>query len=276
MMRSTFTSLLLLFSASFTQAQIAFGGQPIAIGTDRPEAAVVDFPEVDAARMLTEDADRAANGAKGPFRFGVNHSADLSMDNSGTWTTLDDGTHLWRVTLHCPAAKSINFVFGEYEVPEGARVFVENGAHEVLGAFTQASVGGQLSMGVAQLPGERITIQYEAPAGVTGQPRLRITQVTHGYREFDARDRGLGDSGSCNVNVICPEGDPWREQIASVAMILVNGNGHCTGQLINNCANDGTPYFLTANHCLGGQNPANWVFRFNWDSPTCTPTAAAT
>ena len=57
---------------------------------------------------------------------------------------------------------------------------------------------------------------------------------------------GSDDSGSCNNNVICPEGDPWRDQIRSVAMITVGGSGFCTGQLINNCANDGTPYFLTA------------------------------
>ncbi|HRD51510.1 MAG TPA: trypsin-like peptidase domain-containing protein, partial [Flavobacteriales bacterium] len=43
--------------------------------------------------------------------------------------------------------------------------------------------------------------------------------------------------------------------------------------LINNCQNNGTPYFLTANHCLGGNN--SWVFRFNWNSPVCTPTTNA-
>jgi len=36
--------------------------------------------------------------------------------------------------------------------------------------------------------------------------------------------------------------------------------------MVNNTANDGTLYFLTADHCLGG-NIANWVFRFNWEAP---------
>jgi len=275
MIRATCTGLLLALSFTPTSAQIAFGGQPLAIGSTWPEAGVIDFPEVDAARLLAEDADRSAHGAKGPFRFGVNHPADLSMLNSGTWRILEDGTRVWRSVLHCPDAKSINLVFGEYTVPEGARVFIWNEQHEILGSFTQASAGGQHSLGTGQLAGDRITVQYEEPEGLNGEAALRITQVTHGYRGFGA-DRGLGDSGACNNNIICPEGDPWRDQIASVAMVLVNGNGHCTGQLINNCANDGTPYFLTANHCLNGQNPANWVFRFNWASPTCDPTAAGT
>lgn len=75
---------------------------------------------------------------------------------------------------------------------------------------------------------------------------------------------------SCNNNVICPEGDPWRDQIRSVAIILVGGSGGCTGTLINNCSEDGTAYFLTARHCLpGNQNVNNWVYRFNWESPVC-------
>src|SRR5690606_25999098 len=59
--------------------------------------------------------------------------------------------------------------------------------------------------------------------------------------------------------------------IRSVAMIIVNGNASCTGQLINNCANDGTPYFLTARHCAQflNFNVTNWVYRFNWESPIC-------
>ncbi len=227
---------------------------------------------MDTERLMAEDEALITSDAKGPWRFGVNHEADLSTENSGTWTTLADGTQVWRLTLHCPDATSINFVFGAYHVPEGARVFVWNEAGEILGAFTQASSGGSPSMGVSPLAGDRITIQYECPPGTSRTGALRITQVTHGYRGIGA-ERGLGDSDACNNNVICPEGDPWRDPIASVAMIVVNGNGLCTGQLVNTCANNGTPYFLTANHCLTG-SPTNWTFRFGWDSPLCDPTGA--
>ena len=56
--------------------------------------------------------------------------------------------------------------------------------------------------------------------------------------------------GSCNINVVCPDGDPWRNQIRSVARITMSGMFVCTGQLINNTAQDDTPYFLTAQHCI--------------------------
>jgi len=231
------------------------------------------MPEVDAAALMAEDEARIAQGVKGPYRFGFNHATDISTANSGTWNILPNGDAVWRVAIECPSAFSINFEFNDYLVPEGGQVFVYNSEGETLGAFTAESNPGHTILGVTQLPGDRITIEYVEPFAVRGEGFLRIGQVTHAYRDLFRSTKGFGTSGSCNNNVICPEGDPWRPQIRSVAMITVGGSGICTGQLINNCANNGTPYFLTANHCLGGNN--SWVFRFNWNSPTCTPTQNA-
>ncbi len=268
---------LLAFSLP-SSAQLEFGGRPY--GLDRaihglPEPPVTVMPLVDTAPLLAEDEARKAQGVKGPWRFGVNHATDLRMDNSGVWTVLPNGDRVWQLAIECPGALSINFEFSTYSVPEGARVFVHTPAGEQLGAFTAASNGGFTEMGVAPIAGDRITIEYIEPAGVTGQGDLRIGQVTHAYRDIMGLTKGLNDSGACNNNVICPEGDPWRDQIRSVAMIVVGGSGVCTGQLLNNCAQDETPYFLTANHCLGGFNPGTSLYRFRWESPTCTPTQNA-
>ena len=222
------------------------------------------------ASLIVEDEAREASGIKGPWRFGYNHAVDLDLSNSGTWTTLGNGDRIWRLALRCPDALSVNFEFHEYVVPSGAKVFVLNEASEFIGGLTAQSNPGYEQLGVGQMSGERTIIEYQEPAHLTGLGRLKIGQVTHGYRDVLGFDRGFNDSGACNNNVICPEGDNWRDQIRSTAMITVNGNGVCTGTLLNNCDEDGTPYFLTANHCLSGSTP-NWVFRFNYDSPTCSP-----
>src|SRR5690606_20895427 len=103
--------------------------------------------------------------------------------------------------------------------------------------------------------------------------------VIHGYRSLDRVQgdltKALNSSGDCNIDVHCPLGVGWEDQIRSVAMIVVSGNGICTGALINNTCNDGTPYFLTADHCVGGST-ANWAFRFNWASPPGTESCATT
>mgnify|MGYP003311520641 FL=1 len=99
--------------------------------------------------------------------------------------------------------------------------------------------------------------------------RISIDIVAHDYRDvFFNEERGYGDSGSCNNNVNCAVGDDWRDEIRSVAMILTSGGSRlCTGSLVNNTSQDLSPYFLTANHCLGGNN--SWIFMFNYESPSC-------
>lgn len=267
---STLALSIGLLASAGAQAQLSFGGHPIGIerSQELPSAPTVVMPEVDAEALKAEDADRAAQGIKGPWRFGFNHATDLSLENSGVWHTLPNGDRVWRLSIQCPGAYSINFEFHDYVVPEGAQVFVYNDAGDVIGAFEEGSNPGQTILGVTQLAGDRITIEYDEPLEVRGLGRLLVGQVTHAYRDIMGVTKGLGDSGSCNNNVICSVGDPWRDQIRSVAMITVGGSGICTGQLLNNCAQDGTPYFLTANHCLGGNN--SWVFRFNWQSPSCS------
>ncbi|MBL7951050.1 MAG: trypsin-like peptidase domain-containing protein [Flavobacteriales bacterium] len=255
-----------LFSNAY--AQVEHGGVPVSLNRSLEQPVGVRLPNVDVAALAAQDAVNDQDKSI-PWRFGKNHAVSLDLDNSGTWTTLDDGSRLWRLGLECPGALSVNFEFHDYRPAPGGRIFVLDqwGGH--IGAFTAANDDGGHVLGVQAVKGARIIVEYHVPAaGPRGD--LRIGQVTHGYRDVFHYARGLGDSGTCNNNVICPEGDPWRDQIRSVAMITVSGSGICTGTLINNCAQNGTPYFLTANHCLPGNlNVSTWVFRFNWQSGSC-------
>jgi len=261
-----------LLASDSASGQLSFGGHPY--GTDRsnglPDAPLTTMAEVDVAALKAEDEARLAAGKKGPYRFGSNHAVDLSLENSGIWHTMSNGDRVWRTAVRCPGAFSINMEFHEFVIPDGAQVFVYNEMDDVLGGFEAGSNPGHDQLGVDLLAGELVTVEYVEPARVAGQGRLRIGQVTHGYRDVLGLAKGFNESGTCNNNVICPEGDPWRDQIRSVAMMVTQGSGFCTGQLVNNCNNDGTPYFLTANHCMEGAS-SNIVFRFNWSSPVCTP-----
>lgn len=263
-------------SSPFASAQISFGGSPVglsAMKSELPAAPVQVMPAVDAVALMVEDAELLATGNK-RMRFGQNHSTDLTLDNSGIWSTLPSGDRVWQLGIECPGALSVNFEFNTYVVPEGGRVFVYNPMGQVLGSFTAASNPGHTELGVDLMMGDRITIEYIEPAAAVGQGQLRIGQVTHGYRDVLGMMKGFGDSGSCNNNAVCPINVGYTDQIRSVAMLVSGGSGFCTGQLMDNCAHDGTPYFLTANHCLVG-NPGTWVFRFNWQSPVCTPNTNA-
>jgi len=261
-------ALSYLFISHVVHAQISQGGQPRSFERGLSAPAGIRTPLIDVAGLEAQDAINDQDKSI-PYRFGYNHAVDFTLANSGTWNTLSDGTRLWRLGIECPGAFSINFEFHDFRPALGAKIFVIDETGEYIGGFTTENDHGEHVLGVQALKGSRITIEYQVPAhGELGS--LQIGQITHGYRDVFSYARALGSSGACNNNVICPEGDPWRDQIRSVAIITVNGSGICTGTLINNCASNGTPYFLTANHCLPGNlNVSTWVFRFNWDSPSC-------
>jgi lysyl endopeptidase len=267
-------TLLFALSLGFSGfAQISHGGRPMALESHRDlvEVNFITMPAVNVAALEAEDAitDQFKDI---PYRFGHNIPVNIGMDQ---WTpqTFEDGSRLMRLGIESPGAVSINLNFSVYDVPAGAQLFVYDADRtHFIGSFTEKNVEAHGGLAISLIFSDRIILEYYEPAKRVGMSQLEIDNITHGYRNLLApavADRGpFGNSGSCNINVACPLGLDWQDQIRSVALIVVNGNAQCTGSLVNNTAEDGTPYFLTANHCLGG-NVNNWVFYFNHQSANC-------
>ena len=102
--------------------------------------------------------------------------------------------------------------------------------------------------------------------------------LDHGYRFFGEPQAEAGlKRATCNVNVVCPEGDRWRDQIRSVARIITTEGSFqygCTGNLVNNTAEDLKPYLLTAQHCVESADmAATLVAYWNYESPACDDVA---
>lgn len=234
------------------------------------------MPGFDISQVLAEDAINDADKTK-PWRFGYNYTVDLDPNNAGEWTELPNGDRIWRLTVRSTNAKSINVIFDDFYLPEGASIHMYNqDRSHLVGAYTPILNNPDHTLGTELVMGEEVTIEYYEPKASKDLGRLHINTVTHGYRSLNLLAenilKGLNDSGACNIDVFCPLGNGWDDQIKSVGLVIVNGNTGCTGALINNTAGDARPFFLTANHCLG--NPSNWFFRFNWHSlnPSCATT----
>ncbi|MBN4062531.1 trypsin-like peptidase domain-containing protein, partial [Bacteroidales bacterium AH-315-I05] len=269
---SFFTFYFLLFTSSL--AQLSKGGKPLSFNENyqlKKNVPTEVMPSVDVEKLKAEDSINAQDKSI-PWRFGHNFDVNLNLQNSGLWETLPHGDRIWRLKIISHDALSINLQFDDYWLPEGAKLFIYNESKsEIIGAFTDLNNKSFRKLGTTPVHGDKIILEYFEPKKAAGLGTLNISTVTHAYRDIFSLAKGLGDSGPCNNNVVCPEGDNWRDQIRSVAIIIVGGNSGCTGALINNSCEDGTPYFLTANHCLGGST-STWVFRFHWDSPTCSST----
>jgi lysyl endopeptidase len=260
-------------------AQLSYGGEPAHWDDKRlpAEIAFVDLPAPDREALAAEDAVNDLR-KDAPWRFGVEHAVTLTPHNSGVWTDADeDGYVRWYLGLHCPEATSVSLVFGTYDLRKGEELYVWSADRSrFLGMFDARNNSEEGVFPVGLLNGDRVVIELRLPASQRGDVRLGLSQVIHGYRFALAADeddeRGpFGTSGACNINVNCPQGADWQVEKRSVALIQAGG-GLCTGAMVNNTAQDGTPYFLTANHCVPSNavNLNSWVFYFNHESTSCS------
>lgn len=276
------TGAIALFSMA-SYAQITNMGGPVSLkgkSVTQVDVPRITMPGFDLAQIEAEDLiNDAAKDA--PWRFGYKYETNITPKNSGIWVDLPGGNRVWRTEIVASGAMTINLTLEDVHFPEGAHLYLYdiNESHTV-GAYTARNNHPSGELGTDLVHGDHIVVEYFEPAAVQGQGRFKINGVTHGYRSLNiiqkSLAKALNSSGDCNIDARCPL-DPyvgglsaWDDQIRSVAMIVVNGSGICTGALINNSCNDGTPYFLTANHCLGG-GTSNWLFRFNWDVPEGNP-----
>ena len=277
-------ALVALFTSHVGLAQIGHGGQPLNWGK-QPQLALEwkSFGALDIATLQSED-EFTATMKDAPWRFGVEHSVNWTMSNSGNWSE-ENGFRVWRLAVRAQGATSLSFYLSRFVVPEGGELFVYNGDRtSFLGSFNHLNVKDWEGLALSLLEGDKAVLEYREPLSMPPTGEIAVGQVVHGYRSLLKRQQELqaanasvgpfGNSGACNINVNCPEGDDWQVENQSVALIVNGGFAACSGAMINNTANDGTPYFLTANHCLG--TPNTWTYYFNHESATCSGSTGPT
>ncbi len=281
-MRTRYLIGLLLLLSVALQAQLNRGGTPWSFNLDAGTPLKVDIvlPPPDLAAVAAEDLLSPM-----PYRFAINLPVNISFSLPGTdsdtryyQTTLPSGDRIWLLTIQAPGAKAITVYFDRFNIPPGGRLFLYNSdKSKLLGAFTDLNNNSTGLFSTALIPGDQVTLEYNQPASASTMPDLYISEIAYAYRGVpELKDRtGFGDSGPCEVNIACEEGDFWQDQQKGVAMIGVKKLGStfwCSGSLINNTRQDKTPYFLTADHCGKGTKPSDfnqWIFYFNYNSPTC-------
>lgn len=127
-----------------------------------------------------------------------------------------------------------------------------------------------------------VTLEIELPAGTAPAALdIAVPRVSHIFEALElpseedeaaAGQTKINDSDACNLDATCY--DAYANQRNAVARMVFTSGGSsylCTGTLMNDSASSGTPYFLSANHCISTQTEAstlqtNWFYR----SPTCS------
>jgi V8-like Glu-specific endopeptidase len=275
------TSVFFLLSTNELNAQISEGGIPRSFKEKKiksvSEIPFVKMPSFDVAAMLKEDSLNHDNLKS--FRFAKGFDVSYSLDNSGKWETLDNGDKIWRLGIRSPGAYSINVFFSEFEIPDSAKLFIFNKKMKyVIGAFTSKNNNENKILYTCPVESDEIIIEYFEPKNIKKRGKLAIGGIGHDYRGIlrDCAQGGSckGKSDTCEVDVNClPVGANWQNEKHAVCRIIYKEGSNYTagtGALVNNTAQDGTPYLLTANHLICSNTIAQTVVAlFNYESPSC-------
>jgi subtilisin-like proprotein convertase family protein len=233
---------------------------------------LLELPAIDPAALRARD-DAAAS--RSVLRYAEPHAVALTPRSSGTWQTVAGGSRLWRLRIFAPGATDLNLAFTRYELPPGATLHVasESDAAAYEGPYDERDGGPRHELWTPVVPGDRAVVELRVPAAAKFEPVLELTAVNRGYRDLfhlASRSAAAIESGACNVDVLCPEGEAWRDERRSVGLLSLGGTAICSGMILNNTAADCRPFFLTAAHC--GATPANAasaVVYWNYQASLC-------
>ncbi|HOZ49354.1 MAG TPA: trypsin-like peptidase domain-containing protein [Candidatus Hydrogenedentes bacterium] len=264
--------------------------RPVSAAARTGPSAFVGLGQIDIERVLEEDASGESTAEKGLARTGVfqDLAQPISIDGAtvsdGAWEALADGAHLWAGTIYSPEAVGQRVHFGRLELPAGARVVVYNllDPTECYGPFV-GPPPDESDLWTPTCFADAVTIECYVPGDVSlDTVHIKIDRIVHHYLKFEDWP-GLKAAGTCNLDVGCDSGWPdtvsdtaarWATTalgVGGIGTIGSAGSLWCTGTLIaDSDPETDTPYFLTANHCVGSASKASSIeIYWRYQRPAC-------
>ncbi len=276
-MRIFTLTLFVFFGLSLFAQQEPFGYQWSA--SQLQQLPLAELATFNHDQLLEEDTRLEKAG--GRTNIGRIVPVNLDEQTAGLWTTMANGDRVWQYRFRSEGAKGVCVYFDGLYIPQGAVMFLYAiDRKSFVGPFTveDCNAHGYFMMG--EVLGDEAILEYYEPAAVVGVPNIGIQSVSHMYRYvYDYSDYTTEESSRasefCEVDVNCPEGADWVPQRDAVVRLLINdgnGQGLCSGSIVNTTARDCRNYLLTALHCGIGVSDAEWLqctVRFRYQKSGC-------
>lgn len=259
--RTTALLLLSLCGACMLPAAFAASGPLLS------QLSVSLTPVVSVPRPLPPASQLPARSTA--LDYATSASVALSTQTHGRWSQ-SGGKAFWRVILHSENARNLSLTLGEFSLPASATVRLYDGEGYLWqGPYSAATLQRRSRFWTPVVPGDKVLLELSVAQAEQSLSALRVVQLHHGYRSLDTRSK----SGSCNVDVACPEADAWSDAVRASARITIGGRRLCSAVLLNNTRQDGDPLLLTADHCGIGEDEDlsadSLVVYWNYQSSQC-------
>ena len=151
------------------------------------------------------------------FQYGTEYIMDVNFIDEAQ-VTIEDNMYTFTLGVSSYGAYGIGFSFSEFYLTESAELyFYDRERTDFLGALTSLNNKGSESMTTSIVKGSDVIIELTVPKNELSNIKLHLSSVIHDREDimnyYNTLDENPED---CNLNVICPEGDDWREQINGV------------------------------------------------------------
>lgn len=167
-------------------------------------------------------------------------------------------------------------------LPKGTRLWVYGADGAAVGPFGNEIVSPERELWCPSVEGDQVFLEIHAlrsaldagaPCAVTLAGAVEIFQLDERGIPLDPPTSADGPArrdNSCLTDYSCVTATSQTDNASRAIgrMLFVSGGGSyvCTGGLLNDQANSGTPYFLTAHHCLETQSEVSslevwWDYR---------------
>jgi hypothetical protein len=172
---------------------------------------------------------------------------------------------VWRVL--CCAMSGVGINFDKFELAEGSTLFVySKDKKTVRGGFTAWNNKENGRFAVMPVTGDTLVVEVQTPAAAAA-PMVVVGSIVHHYHptrmigllpaaitEHRAR-RGFGDSGSCNVNSVCPSVTSTLLTCRCISFSLLDFNASPPSA----SQHRHLPLLLTPRFCIAGLGLADEV-----------------
>ena len=241
------------------------------------------------ARALKVGVERAAPAGLG-FEIGVDAMEfEGSRKVGGGLLEKAGGIVSWTTAIRSENASGLRLRL-EGSLPPSARAYIYGATGEVHGPYSERELNGE-SFWTNTVYAEEVFLEVQLliPAEAA-RANIRLASIAHIESPLFSVSRSgsqiTPDGLECFIDVTCvptSEFEPIATAGRAMAQLAFMKNGSafvCSGGLLNNTRSDGTPYFLTANHCFDNQAVAStleatWNYKTtSCEDPDVTPNRA--
>lgn len=219
-------------------------------------------------------------GDRAPVQIGITRALDATADAEAftsqlQWADTPTGSRVAAVSFQSPQAKGVRLGVQVRQLPAQAvlRFYAQDGSGaasvtQVTSDEFSAISARNLLAGVAEdeartvwspdFGGAETTLEIELPATAPVQElRLSVPRLSH-FTVSPSEAGAVGSAERCEVDVNCRSGhDAESRSVARMTFVSAGASFLCTGTLLNDAAASGTPYLLSARHCINTQAEAS-------------------